>query len=124
MRPVGGHDAFARIASADAAAALADTLFRHGGRGGIRLVQRAMVAVVPAGCAIDGRLGPKTFALYCRLAADDACCREMFERLADARLAATGGGERPRIDHFRFRPAADCPEPAAVLARLERPVRG
>ena len=121
LRTIGGHDALGRIASAAAAAAFADTLFRHGGRGGIRLVQRAMVAVQPAGCAVDGRLGPKTFALYCRLAADAARCRGLLERVADARLAATGGGERPRIDHFRFRAEADDPTPAAILARLERP---
>ena len=124
LRAIGGHDAFARIASAGAAAAFADALFRHGGRGGIRLVQGALVAVVPAGCAVDGRLGPKTFALYCRLAADPPNCPRLLDRLADARLAATGGRERPRIDHFRFRNPADRPTPAGALARLERPTEG
>ncbi|MFO1128842.1 MAG: hypothetical protein U1E66_10495 [Rhodospirillales bacterium] len=126
LRSIGGHPAFPSIASPLAAAALADTLFRHGGRGGTRLVQRAVVAVAPAACAVDGRMGPKVFALFCRLVADAGGCVTLLERLADARLAATGGGERPRFDHFRFRPADAGRPPAeiAALDRLERSRRG
>jgi hypothetical protein len=122
LRTIGGHHAFLRIASVPAAAAIADTLFRHGGRGGTRLVQRAMVAVEPSDCAVDGRLGPRTFDLFCRLAADPARCRALLDRLADARLGATGGRERPRIDHFRFRHETEGATPAAALAGLRRPL--
>ncbi len=120
LKAIGGHHAFVRIASATAAAAFADTLFRHGGRGGTRLVQRALLAIEPSACTLDGRLGPRTTGLLCRLAADRGRCRLLLERLADARLAATAGGERPRIDHFRFRDMAEGAKPAAGLVRLHR----
>jgi hypothetical protein len=122
LRTVGGHHGFARIASATGAAAFADTLFRHGGRGGTRLVQRAMAAGEPTACAVDGRLGARTFDLFCRLAADPFRCRALLERLGDARLVATGGGERPRIDHFRFRGEAAGATRVAALTRPERPL--
>ncbi|MFO1152632.1 MAG: hypothetical protein U1E42_03045 [Rhodospirillales bacterium] len=123
LRTIGGHHAFPRVGTATAAAAFADTLFRHGGRGGTRLVQRAMVATEPRGCAIDGRLGPRTFDLLCQLTTDDGRCRVLLERLADTRLAATGGSERPRIDHFRFRGAID-DRMSTALDRLARPLTG
>lgn len=102
LAAVSGHAALARIGDPAAAAAFADTLFRHGRRGGSRLIQQAIAGVDGGGLSIDGRQGPATLAAYCRLAAAPATRRRLVDALADARLAATHGGERARFDHFRF----------------------
>jgi hypothetical protein len=85
----GKNTALDRIGDDQAAAALADTLFRHGGgKPGNRIVQNAINDVVPGRVAVDGVLGNDTLAAYGELAREPATKRALLDALADRRREA------------------------------------
>lgn len=82
---VGGHEAVEMINNDQAAAALLDTLFRHGGPAGIQTIQRAINQVRPRSVAEDGIMGSETFKLYQQLADDPDAWRLLGNVLAEER---------------------------------------
>ena len=97
-----------RIGDAQATAAFADTLFKHGDRVGARIIQKAINDVSPAGVAVDGFAGRQTVDAYRELAADPVTRRALLEALAGERKKTIGDhtgrkGLIARFDHFRFK---------------------
>ena len=127
------------IGDFEAAAALADTLFRHGGaRPANRVVQNAINDVAPGRVAADGVLRNDTVAAYGELARDPATKRALLDALAERRKEALkdeaikklkreaikqnkspdevdtkdvhiDSGELKRVKHFRFPPEPSQP---------------
>jgi peptidoglycan hydrolase-like protein with peptidoglycan-binding domain len=109
LSAVGGSAALSRIGNADAAAALADTLFRHGRTGGASIIQKAIngVSTNTNKVKVAGPVGKETLDAYARLAVDPATRRALLDQLAQQRTAAVPKGqETERIDHFRFQKAS------------------
>lgn len=92
-----------KVGNAGAAAALDDTLFRHGRAGGARLIQRAVNSTAGAGTVTeDGKMGPATFEAFRRLVQDGESRTRLLDRLATLRKETGEPGEAARFDHFRF----------------------
>lgn len=105
LSAAGGHTALSRVGNANATAALADTLFRHGRTGGAAIIQKAVngVSTNANKVKVAGPVGTETLRAYARLAADPATRRALLDQIAQQRTAAIGKGqEADRIDHFRF----------------------
>ena len=103
MRTVGGHEALNRVDNREAAAALADVLFRFGPGDGARIIQQAIESVAPGSIAsIDGRMGPATLSAFNALVADAASLRALLDAIAVFRNQRTGDQEQDRNGHFRF----------------------
>lgn len=102
---VGGIKALERIGDNQAAAALADTLYRHGGVDGPRLLQQAINDVEPGAVPKTGFMGKQTLEAYGRLASSPETKGQLLDALADQRLDLPGmrhGGEPARIEYFRY----------------------
>lgn len=111
----GGIRALEDIGNPHAAAALADTIYRHGGGHGTTAIQRAINEVneKPAEVAgadplpphrvrEDGRLGRSTVEAYGELARDPRTRGELLDALAKHRKDLPQAEDRDRIDHFRY----------------------
>ncbi len=104
----GGTAALRRIGNAEATAAFADTVFRHGAPEGARLIQSAINDVGPQRVPVDGRIGRNTVKAFADLAADPRTRRALLGLLADHRARQFANhpnrkGELARIDYFRYR---------------------
>ena len=104
---IGGSRAFGLISDAEAASAVADTLFRHGRNGGGALIRKAINAVVPGSLAerVSSKLGlpfnETALSEFQRTIADPANRRKFLEALADERIKVAPN-EADRFNHFRF----------------------
>lgn len=100
---VGGVKALDKIGDNQAAAALADTLYRHGGVEGPRLLQRAINDVEPGAVPKTGFMGKQTLEAYSRLASSPETKGRLLDALAEQRkLAARDPNERARFDYYRY----------------------
>ncbi len=87
----------------EAAAALFDTMFRHGSKKAPLILQQAINSVSPSRIAVDGRFGPASFAAYRDLLKDPASRRALLEAIAVERIKDKSK-EKARANHFRFLP--------------------
>ncbi len=107
LNRAGGSTALSRIPDADTAAALGDTLFRHGRTGGAKIIQNAINSVSAGSVAVSGPVGPNTMGAFIRIAADPNKTGRLLDAIGNERAKAVRGtrnehGELKRIDHFRF----------------------
>ncbi|CCG42730.1 hypothetical protein [Magnetospirillum molischianum] len=102
LRKVGGSAALETVGDPQTAAALADTLYRHGSTGGANLI-RAAISGVDGNADIQksGSVDSATFSAVTKLAANPESRDKLLNKLADLRDAATHGYEADRIDHYR-----------------------
>jgi hypothetical protein len=110
----GGSTTLSRIPDADAAAALADTLFRHGRTGGAKILQNAINSVNPGAVSVSGPAGPETLREFIGIASDQKKVARLLDAIGNERARAVRGtrnekGEMIRIDHFRFQKPAGSP---------------
>ena len=107
LKSVGGSKAFGQIGDDLAARALGDTLYRHGGKGGARIIQKAANSVTPDSLEIDGRMGSRTFNTYRTLVTNPKTRGRFLGALADERWKDAQGsdhygpGDKVRADRFR-----------------------
>lgn len=104
---IGGHKILEKIGDPESAAALADTVFAHGGPAGSRMIQSAINKVKSGAIKVDGVAGSRTIAEFSALAQNPSQRRKLLDALADERLGAVQNrpdraGWTPRINHFRF----------------------
>jgi hypothetical protein len=100
---VGGIKALDKIGDNQAAAALADTLYRHGGVDGPRLLQQAINDVQPGAVPKTGFMGSKTLEAYGRLASSPETKGKLLDALAEQRqFAVRDPNERARFDYYRY----------------------
>lgn len=120
LEPAGGIAALNRMPDREAAAALADTFFMHGGARGTKdgksndirdsgpvIAQKAVREVQQRigqePIALDGRFGPKSLDAFRDLSDDPETRRMLLEELARQRKAVRQyEPERTRIDQFKF----------------------
>lgn len=102
---VGGLQALRDLGDDEVAAAVADTLFRHGRAGGTMILQRAInrgrMARGEGGIAPDGGLGPQTWSALKDLSRSDR--RKLLGEIAEMR--SSGGKvdrERARFNYFQY----------------------
>ena len=135
----GKSAALNHVGDDEAAAALADSLFRHGGgRPGNRVIQKAINDVAPGRVAVDGVLRNDTIAAYGEFAREPATKRALLDALAERRMEALkdeaianlkrkaieqgkspdevdtenvpiNKGDIDRVEHFRFAPQPSLP---------------
>lgn len=102
LRTVGGSQMLDWVGDRTAAGALADTLYRHGGAGGTRLIQKAINSVNrDTSVSEDGKMGPQTFNEFQRLVNDPKTREDLWDKLADLRDIQNGGDETDRTGHYR-----------------------
>lgn len=104
----GGSKVLGTIGDDRVAAALADTLFRHGATGGGNLIRRAINSIAPGAVADRGVMTLDAVDAYRKLTQRD--WRTLLNRLAIERSKAVVGspdivGELTRIQHFTFQEA-------------------
>lgn len=115
LHGVGGVSALEKLGNPYAAAALTDTLFRHGQADGAQIVLDAVNTTrrslgQPPVTVIKEKdkpliLGPKIFKAYFELAGKPATLKTLLGNLADLRYKAAGKtqkAEKPRFDRFGF----------------------
>jgi len=114
LNRAGGSSVLSRIPDADAAAALADTLFRHGRTGGARILQNAINTVNPGAVSVSGPAGPETLRKFIGIASDPNKVGRLLDAIGNERAKTVRGtsterAELKRIDHFRFQKSAGRP---------------
>jgi len=103
----GGSHALSRIGDTEAAAALVDTLFKHGRTGGGSIIEKAINDVVPKRVKVDGPVGNQAFSAYKELVADPNQRRQLLDAIAKRRIETTKNDKHQqglidRYNHFRF----------------------
>jgi hypothetical protein len=107
MNQVGGSAAFGRLGDAEAASAVADTLFRNGRTGGGKMIREAINKVTPGTLTIRGATGnalpfnETALAAFRKIVADPAKRQGFLDALADIRIKDSPR-EAPRYDYYRF----------------------
>jgi len=104
---IGGFQALDSLRDEEVAAALFDTMFRNGGRGGPTAIQNAINTVAPGRVAFDGSMGQVTFEAYRELTSDCRTRQAMLAALAEERKKQYPD-EEARFDHFRFVDSQEC----------------
>jgi hypothetical protein len=101
LRGAGGNHAFSKIANPYAAAALADTLFRHGDGGGTTLVRETINSFLPVNQRLPyaSILQPKDLTIYAKLA--KTSLSTLLTRLAEHRMK-NAPKEKRRFEYFRY----------------------
>ncbi|KAA0687163.1 hypothetical protein [Azospirillum brasilense] len=110
LRTVGGRRALDKIGNDEAAAALADTLFRFGRSRGTEIIQDAMNRVFRENgypeMPTDGQMGPGTLAAHSYLAGDGKLAERLSYYLVNRRIEQLGSQknkEEDRSNYFSFR---------------------
>jgi len=103
---VQGIERLDELDDSKAAAALADTLFRHGSGEGTRIIQGAINETaeqvgLPVEVDIDGRFGSRTFMMFKRMANADNTKNVLLDNIAKNRTARKPD-EPDRANHFTF----------------------
>jgi hypothetical protein len=107
LNMIGGSSAFGRFRDAEAASAVADTLFRNGRTGGGYMIRQAINKLAPGTLALRGATGKKlpfnetALAAFQKVIADPAKRQDFLNNLADIRIKDSPG-EAPRYNYFRF----------------------
>lgn len=105
LRGLGGVKGLADLGDPFMAAALSDSLFRHGRKGGSFLVQLALNKVRfrrnEPSITPDGGPGPEMLEALLVTAADTEAANEFLDELAELRKQKEPG-EADRMEHFRF----------------------
>jgi peptidoglycan hydrolase-like protein with peptidoglycan-binding domain len=116
---VGGLAGLSHIGDKEIAAAVSDSIFRHGASGALAaMLQRTIISTLEEfpdlqsevdGMVVDRSIGPITIEALRLLAGNQAAKAAFLNALADARLTYLGEqegqvlrGDRARIDYFRY----------------------
>ena len=104
LNRVGGVRALDSLASDEASAAIADTLFRHGRTGGAKIIVTAINDIRPGSLPPDGTVvGPATLPILQKMARNPGDRAKLLDAIAAQRtLRVNDRNEQARFDHFRF----------------------
>ncbi|BAE53059.1 hypothetical protein amb4255 [Paramagnetospirillum magneticum AMB-1] len=97
----GGIKALESFGDAQSAAAMADTLYRHGGVDGPKLLQGAINDVKPGAVPKTGYMGKQTLEAYGRLASSPETKGRLLDALAKRRTTVAPY-EKARFDYYRY----------------------
>lgn len=98
-----GIETLETLRDEEAAAALFDTLFRHGSDEGPKIVQRAMNRILEEPIEVGRSFGSESLAAYRTLIKDPETRRALLDAIAVERINDKPK-EKARAEHFRFLP--------------------